>query len=96
MGKNFITATEAKRISDTTDKLISNVFKCIKNEAENGYSECDFGLGRISMTTFTRLRGELLSADFKLSFWYEEYEEDNNGFGDLIEGKIPLGIKISW
>lgn len=95
MGKNFITANEAKQISETTDKLLSNIFKMIKVEAENGYSQCDFNLFRVSMPTFIRIKKELLKAGFKLAYWYEEYQE-NNGFGDLIEGKVPGGVLIRW
>ena len=97
MGKNFITATDAENLNKTTDKLISHAFKCIKNEAEYGYSEFIFDTDRISLVAFTNLRDELINAGFKLSFNYPEYSEESDYFqDDIIEGKVPVAVKISW
>ena len=97
MGKNFITAAEARTLNTTTDKLISNTFKCIKNEAEYGYSEFIFDTYRISVAAFTNLYNELVRAGFKLSFHYPEYSEEIDYFQeDIIEDKVPAAVKIVW
>jgi hypothetical protein len=97
MGKNFITAAEAKNLNKTTDKLISQAFKCIKNEAEYGYSEFIFDTYRISLVAFNNLRDELINAGFKLSFNYPDFSEESDTFKDgVIEGKVPVAIKIAW
>jgi hypothetical protein len=97
MGKNYITAAEAKTLNKTTDKLISHAFKCIKNEAEYGYSEFNFDTYRISVVAFNNLKDELTTAGFKLSYCYPDYSEEVNSFqDDIIEGKVPATIKISW
>ena len=97
MGKNFITAAEARTLNTTTDKLISHAFKCIKNEAEYGYSEFIFDTYRISSVAFINLYNELVKAGFKLSFNYPDYSEEPDTFQeDLIEGKVPVAIKIVW
>jgi hypothetical protein len=94
MGKNFITAAEAKTLNKTTDKLISHAFKCIKNEAEYGYSEFIFDTYRIAPIAFSNLRDELTNAGFKLYFNY--MEEGDKFHENLIEGKVPVAIKICW
>lgn len=94
MGKNFITAAEARTLNTTTDKLISQAFKCIKNEAEYGYSEFIFDTYRTSAVAFTNLHNELVKAGFKLSFSFIEAPDE---FQDnLIEDKVPVAIKICW
>ena len=97
MGKNFITAVEARTLNTTTDKLISHAFKCIKNEAEYGYSEFIFDTYRISIAAFTNLYNELVRAGFKLSFRYLDDSGESVEFDDnLAEGKVPVAIKICW
>ena len=97
MGKNYITAAEAKTINKTTDKLISIVFKSIKNEAEYGHSEFDFDTYRIAPVAFNNLHDELTNAGFKLSYYYPDYSEEPDTFqDDIIEGKVPAIIKICW
>lgn len=94
MGKNFISAEEAKRISETTDKFISMVFKHIKLEAESGYSEFHLGLERISTNTFSRLYQELKNAGFNVLFYYEDNEDQL--INELIKDKMPIYIVITW
>jgi hypothetical protein len=97
MGKNFITATEARNLNKTTDKLINQAFKSIRNEAEYGYSQSTFNTLRVSFIAFNNLYSELIKAGFKLSFYYPDYSEESNVFqDDLIEGKVPELIKIKW
>ena len=102
MGKNYITAAEAKTLSETTEKLINLIFKVIKNEAENGYAETTFDLSRMSTTSITRLCDILSKAGFRLAFYYcedanDNIERDSAGFSsNWIYGKVPLSIKICW
>lgn len=94
MGKNFISAEEAKRISETTDKLISMVFKHIKLEAESGYSEFHLGVERTSPSAVRRLHRELVDAGFIVLFGYEDTEDSL--IDELIENTIPNYIVIKW
>ena len=94
MGKNFISATEAKRISETTDKLISVVFKHIKFEAENGYSEFYFNLERMSKSTVGRLHQELQQAGFAVLFYYEDVED--SPIDELMKNNKPIYMVVKW
>ena len=94
MGKNFISAEEAKRISETTDKLISVVFKHIKLEAESGYSEFHMSLERMSENTFHRLYQELKNSGFVVLFYYEGIEDSLTE--ELRKDKMPEYIVIKW
>ena len=94
MGKNFISAEEAKRISETTDKLISMVFKHIKFEAEAGYSEFHLGVERTSANTVKRLHIELKNAGFSVLFAYENAMDELTDI--LFEDKLPEYIVVKW
>lgn len=94
MGKNFISAEEAKRISETTDKLISMVFKHIKLEAEAGYSEFHLGVERTSASTVRRLHIELKNAGFIVLFAYEDTEDSLTD--ELRQDQLPEYVVVKW
>lgn len=97
MGKNYITAVEAKNLNKTTDKLISMVFKAIKNEAEYGFSELFYSTDRVALVAFNNLIDKLIEAGFKLSFYYPDHSEKPDVFVvNFVEGKVPAGLKICW
>ena len=97
MGKNYITAVEAKNLNKTTDKLISMVFKAIKTEAEYGFSELFYSTDRVALVAFNNLIDKLTEAGFKLSFYYPDCSEKPDSFVvNLVEGRVPAGLKICW
>ena len=97
MGKNYITAAEANTLNKTTGKLISIVFRSIKDEAEHGHSEFTFDTMRVALVAFNNLKDELTNAGFKLSYYYPEYSEEIDYFQeDIVEGKVPMEIKVAW
>ncbi len=66
MVKNFISADEAKHLAETSEKLLNNVFKVIKDAATYGRCTTDFDICDAAPVTVNKLTGELLRAGYTL------------------------------
>lgn len=67
MVKNFITAEQARNLTDNSEKVFNTMFKCIKEMAENGYSQCEFCTDRMDESVRQKLIKKAQLAGFTVS-----------------------------
>ena len=64
MVKNFITAAEAKKMTNTSDKLLNQVFKGIREAANYGHCFVKFDIFDVAETVIGYINNELIKAGF--------------------------------
>ena len=83
MVKNFISAADARRAMQTSDKILVNVFKLINDAASYGHYKVLFDLYNTAEEVITRIQNTLVDAGYTVNL-----EKDD-------EGNI-FGIEIIW
>ena len=64
MVKNFITAEEASKLTNTSDKLLNQVFKVIREAASYGHCFVKFDVFDVADTVICNIKNELIKAGF--------------------------------
>lgn len=83
MVKNFISAVDAKQLTETSEKLLNNVFKVIKDAANYGRYTIHFDVFDVSDVVITNITSTLVAAGYRV-----ELESDDDG--------KPIVLIISW
>lgn len=87
MVKNYITADQARTLTDTSEKMLSVVFKAIKEQAEYGASRVDFCVDQMDAAGILRIKKVLTDAGYAV--------EERTG---EIDGKTTYiySLLIKW
>ncbi len=83
MVKNFISAKDAKQLTETSEKLLNNAFKVIKDAANYGRSVVHFDVFDVSEVVIKNIASTLTEAGYQL-----ELGRDDD--------KKPIVLIISW
>ena len=83
MVKNFISAKDAKQLTETSEKLLNNVFKNIKEAASYGRYVTYFDVFDVSEVVVDKLTSALKEAGYAV----ESMTDD--------DGKL-VGLTITW
>ena len=83
MVKNFISAKDAKQLTETSEKLLNNVFKNIKEAANYGRYVTYFDVFYVSEVVVDKLTSTLKEAGYAV----ESITDD--------DGKL-VGLTITW
>ena len=67
MVKNYLTAKAARQVVETSEKMISIAFKCIKEEAEYGKNETWIDTYMLDSTVIERIRQTLIGAGYSVT-----------------------------
>lgn len=90
MVKNFISAKDARNLTENSDKLLNVAFKTIKETAEYGNNQAQFSVYETDPKVVDRICNELTAAGYTVE--KERFGEDAEEFH---RGKV-FGLKISW
>lgn len=86
MVKNFITAAEAQKLTETSEKYINVLYKAIREAAEYGLCETTFGVSQMSEISLRRIKISLEGAGYK----FFEITEDLEGVPSVV------ALRICW
>jgi hypothetical protein len=90
MVKNFISAKDARNLTENSDKLLNVAFKTIKESAEYGNNQTQFSVFETDPKVVDRICQNLTAAGYTIE--KERFGEDEKEFR---RGKV-FGLKISW
>ena len=90
MVKNFISAKDARNLTENSDKLLNVAFKTIKESAEYGNNQTQFSVFKTDPKVVDRICQNLTAAGYTIE--KERFGEDEEEFR---RGKV-FGLKISW
>jgi hypothetical protein len=86
MVKNYLSAKAARQVVETSEKMISIAFKCIKEEAEYGKNETWIDTYMLDSTVIERIRQTLIGAGYAVTDKTDE-----------IDGKTVLVcLVVKW
>jgi hypothetical protein len=86
MVKNYLSAKAARQVVETSEKMISIAFKCIKEEAEYGKNETWIDTYMLDSTVIERIKQTLIGAGYSVSDKTDE-----------IDGKTTLVcLVVKW
>lgn len=74
MVKNYLSAKAARQVVETSEKMISIAFKCIKEEAEYGKNETWIDTYMLDSTVIERIRQTLADAGYSVTDKTEDIE----------------------
>jgi hypothetical protein len=80
MVKNYLSAKAARQVVETSEKMISIAFKCIKEEAEYGKNETWIDTYMLDSTVIERIKQTLIDAGYSVT----EKTEDIEGVTTLV------------
>ena len=84
MVKNFISAADARQLTVTSDKLLNQAFKIIKEAATYGNCTVNFGVYETADTVITKITTALIEAGYTV-----ELQTDD-------ETDKPMALIITW
>jgi hypothetical protein len=90
MVKNFISAKDARNLTENSDKLLNVAFKTIKESAEYGNNQTQFSVFETDPKVVDRICQTLITAGYTIE--KERFGENEEEFR---RGKV-FGLKISW
>jgi predicted CoA-binding protein len=89
MVKNFISAKEARCLTESSDKLLNQVFRLIKDAATYGHNTVNFDTYEVAEVVVTNISKTLTDAGYQvIPFIPTDSEQDN------LTG--PVMLTISW
>lgn len=83
MVKNFISAADARQLTITSDKLLNQAFKIIKEAATYGHSSVNFDIFEVADTVISKMTLSLEDAGYSV----EAQTDDDDK---------PAVLVISW
>lgn len=91
MVKNYISAKDARNLTENSDKLLNVAFKTIKEAAEYGNNQTQFSVYETDPKVIARIYDNLTDAGYTVK--YECVEDSDKNLE--AQNKI-YGIRISW
>lgn len=91
MVKNFISAKDARNLTENSEKLLNVTFKTIKEAAEYGNNQTCFSVCETDVVVINKICETLTNAGYTVEREY--FEEDTADVN--LKGKV-FGLKISW
>ena len=85
MVKNFITAADAKQLTINSDKLLNQVYKCIKEAASYGHCVVNFDIFETAVTVISKITTSLIEAGYSVETITDEDNDDK-----------PVMLQITW
>ena len=85
MVKNYISATEAKQLTVTSDKLLNQAYKFIKEAATYGHCVVNFDIYDAAETVVSKITTSLIEAGYSVEIVTDEDNDDK-----------PVMLKITW
>ena len=80
MVKNYLSAKAARQVVETSEKMLSIAFRCIKEAAEYGKSETWIDTYMLDVTVVERIRQALIGAGYAVT----DKTEDIDGVTTLV------------
>jgi hypothetical protein len=91
MVKNFISAKDARNLTENSDKLLNVAFKTIKESAEYGNNQTQFSVFETDPKVIAKIYNNLTDAGYTVKY---EFIEDTD---KSLEAQNKIyGLKISW
>ena len=84
MVKNFISAADARQLTLTSDKLLNQAFKLIKEAATYGHNSVNFDIFEVSDTVVLNIKASLTEAGYSVEVVTDD-DTDN-----------PAMLAINW
>ena len=85
MVKNFISAADAKQLTATSDKLLNQAYKLIKEMASYGHSKVNFDIYDVADTVISKMTINLVDAGYSVETITDEDNDDK-----------PVMLQITW
>ena len=84
MVKNFISAKDAKELTVTSDKLLTQVYKLIRDAASYGHCRVEFSVFGVDSAVVAKIKNSLTQAEYTVE------EQSDEGTNDLF------ALIITW
>ena len=85
MVKNFISAADAKQLTVTSDKLLNQAYKLIKDVASYGHCSINFDIYEVADTVVSKITANLIEAGYSVEIITDEDNDDK-----------PVMLQITW
>ena len=84
MVKNFISAADARQLVESSDKLLNQAYKFIKEAASYGHTLLVFGVCEVADSVIASITDSLISAGYSVELITDD-EDDK-----------PINLIITW
>ena len=85
MVKSFISAADARQLMVTSEKLLNQAYKLIKDVASYGHSSVDFDIYEVTDTVVSKITANLIEAGYSVETITDKDNDDK-----------PVMLKITW
>ena len=85
MVKNFISAKDARQLTETSEKLLNQVYKLIKDVTSYGRCTVNFDIYDVADTVVSKITTSLIEAGYSVETLTDEDNDDK-----------PVMLRIAW